>query len=136
MHYVRKYRTGRLHRNERTEVTVGSNGYVWAYAPAHPLASRSGAVYEHRAVLLNAIGLGSHTCHWCRSEVEWRAVGKRKLVVDHLDGDKLNNNINNLAASCHRCNTARGAFQKWAKEHSDDPFIAALIPAALRCEAA
>lgn len=130
MHYTRKYRTGRLHRKERTKITVSSNGYVWAYAPAHPLAGKSGVVYEHRAVLYNAIGPGSHSCHWCGGSIEWRVTGDRKLVADHLDGDKLNNKIANLVASCHRCNATRGLFQKWAAEHRDDPFLADLAHAA------
>jgi hypothetical protein len=59
------------------------------------------------------------------------AKGSRKLVVDHLDGIKTNNDLSNLVPSCHRCNSTRGLFQRWVMEHKDDPFLADLFRVAL-----
>lgn len=84
-------------------------------------------MYVHRIVLYEKIGPGTHDCHWCRKEVEWSVTGSRKLVVDHLDGVKTNNDPSNLVAACHRCNSIRGLFQNWVETHRDDPFLAALF---------
>lgn len=78
----------------------------------HPLAMKWGYVLEHRFVLYESIGPGSHPCHWCKATVSWGAPGtgnrsKGVLVVDHMDGDKLNNDIGNLVPSCNGCNISR-----------------------------
>ena len=80
--------------------------------PGHPLGDHQGHVYVHRLVLFEKVGPGSHLCRWCRRSVEWRArtFGKPMdsvLVVDHLDGDRLNNDPSNLAVSCQSCNARR-----------------------------
>lgn len=93
----------------------------------HPLASQNTYLYEHRKVLYDRIGAGPHCCHWCGCEVVWRARGKKKLVADHLDNDKLNNHPDNLVPSCHACNGTRGMFMAWVIKHRDDPFLRALF---------
>jgi len=76
-------------------------------APGHPLAFNSPYIPEHRAILYERIGPGTHHCHHCRQPVTWRpggGTGKGVLVVDHLDRDPMNNSDENLAPSCTRCN--------------------------------
>jgi hypothetical protein len=68
----------------------------------HPLADRHGQVAEHRKVLYDAIGPGPHPCHWCGTGRDWG--GLNGINVDHLDNDKLNNDVINLAVSCCGCN--------------------------------
>lgn len=141
-HYYRQYRTGALDLKGRvpksgmmasigsakpSAITITSHGYAWTYAPAHPVAGSSGALYVHRAVLYDAVGPGSHPCYWCNDSVTWGAKGKDKLVVDHLDGDKLNNCPTNLKVACHKCNSSRGLFQAWVMKHKGDPFLAVLF---------
>lgn len=123
MHYGRRRRNGNFNAPVWGKWSVTGHGYVMRYDPPHPAASRGGYVYQHRAVLLDAIGPGEHPCHWCGSTIEWGAKGKRKLVVDHLDGNKQHNARSNLVASCHRCNASRGLFQWWVMQHRDDPFL-------------
>lgn len=108
--------------------SLGTNGYVRLTLPNHPLAVRS-YVYEHRAVLYDAIGPGEHPCHWCQRLVSWQRgrMGSGVLVPDHLDGDKANNNRANLVPACHDCNVRRGAFMRWLRDHSDDPTLWALL---------
>lgn len=85
------------------------NGYVFlTMCYDHPLASGEGIVAEHRAVLYDAIGPGPHECHWnsvarC-GQVELHWQGEGNINVDHLDGDKQNNSVENLVPSCQHCN--------------------------------
>lgn len=128
-HYARYRRTGKYDAPVFGAWAETQHGYVARLDRDHPAAAPSGYVYQHRAVLFDAIGAGSHKCHWCGREVAWRAEGSRKLVVDHLDGDKKRNEPGNLVPSCHRCNSTRGLFQRWVTEHRDDPFLWALYEA-------
>ena len=34
--------------------------------------------------------------------------------VNHIDGDKLNNELENLVPACNVCNTSRAWFMSWA----------------------
>jgi len=84
--------------------------YRRIHAAGHPLARAQGLVYEHRVVLFDAIGPGQHPCHWCGRSVSWTAKQPgRRLNVDHLDHDGLNNAPENLVPACLRCNTTRKA---------------------------
>lgn len=79
----------------------------------HPLSQgvsecgRYGKVYEHRLVLFDKIGNGTHKCHWCKKVITWDGSVGGRIVADHLDGDKWNNTASNLVESCWRCNFAR-----------------------------
>src|SRR3954470_12381785 len=66
-------------------------------------------VYEHKYLLYMKLGPGSHPCHWCGKDLQWRrGTADGTLLVDHLDGDHTNNVLSNLAPSCNGCNTIRG----------------------------
>ena len=80
----------------------------------HPLAQADGQVYEHRVVLYDEIGPGTHACHWCEKRISWSAPRKTCITADHLDGDKWNNAKDNLVASCWDCNWHR---EQRAKTH-------------------
>lgn len=86
------------------------SGYAKVYEKGHPLAiTPNGHLFEHRVVLFAKIGPGSHACHWCSTEVHWAPIAdERRLVVDHVDGDKGNNDPANLVPSCQGCNVRRG----------------------------
>lgn len=57
------------------------NGYVLAKAPYHPYANKRGYVPLHRLVMENYLG---------------RYLTPRKELVHHIDGDRSNNDIQNL----------------------------------------
>jgi len=78
--------------------------------PRHPLARASGHVLEHRMVLFDSIGSGTHACHWCAMVTTWSNSWPKSadaLVVDHLDRDRTNNVPGNLVPSCQPCNAKR-----------------------------
>lgn len=84
--------------------------YKFVWKPDHPLAHRRGIVREHRVVLYDKIGDGTHQCHWCKKEVVWHTLTNilpDSLLADHLDGDINNNSPENLVPSCNKCNSKR-----------------------------
>jgi len=85
---------------------VRTSGYrMLTQQEGHPLASKSGCVYEHRKVLYERIGPGPHPCHWCSRLLEWGGV--KGIISDHLNDDKLDNRSENLVPACNRCNVRR-----------------------------
>ena len=56
------------------------NGYIAIFQPDHPNCNKRGYVYEHRLVMEKHLG----------------RYLKKKEVVHHIDGNKKNNDINNL----------------------------------------
>lgn len=91
-----------------------SHGYIIIGIPGHPLAQHDGGVYQHRKVLWDAIGSGQHKCQWCHKTVEWMT----SLEVDHIDGVKTNNAIENLVPACHGCNTRRAMHNIYHQGHN------------------
>lgn len=59
---------------------VKTNGYYALYIPGHPNAFGRGYVYEHRYVVEQKIG----------------RYLKRSEIIHHIDGDRLNNDVDNL----------------------------------------
>lgn len=88
-------------------------------SPNHPLASVKGTIPTSRRMLYDHLGEGEHPCHWCGFSLKWRLNQKggstknRDLLVDHLDGDQLNDDPDNLVATCQSCNTVRALAQGW-----------------------
>ncbi len=130
MHYCRQWRTGSYEAREKAPYRKRAHGYLSRVDRAHPMSGVNGMLYQHRQVLYDAIGDGLHNCYWCKTEIQWKAKCARKLVVDHLDGDKANNELSNLKPSCNKCNASRGLFQHWVMRHKDDPFLAKLFATA------
>jgi hypothetical protein len=126
-HYFRGRRTGTTADRERRGPQLTSHGYLARQMKGHGAASKKGLLYEHRRVFFEHHGPEGHSCKWCGISLVWGAKGKHKLVIDHLNGDKTDNEINNLAASCFRCNSARGLFMSWVARHQDDPILAKMF---------
>ncbi len=91
-----------------TARSLMQHGYVIVYKHGHPLADKKGRVYEHRAVLYAVIGPEDHPCHWCGETLSWFAEErKRRIVVDHLNHERSDNDPANVVPSCGPCNTSR-----------------------------
>jgi hypothetical protein len=105
MHYMRVRRNGSTDAHKPSQYLMHSHGYVLVYAPQHPLTVRhSGSYeYEHRVVFYDAHGEGPFECHWCGTGISWES-----MHVDHLNGVRDHNRIDNLVASCPKCNQWRG----------------------------
>ena len=104
--YMRLRRKGTIDYKQLSYRLNHSSGYVLVREPSHPLATKDGLVYEHRFVFYNKRGEGPFKCHWCGREITWDCMD-----IDHLDDDRSNNDINNLVASCHKCNAKRGTWK-------------------------
>lgn len=123
MHYGRIRRNGKLTPLDRTRYKK-DRGYIVIKVSDHPLAAKSGWVYEHRAVVYDLLGPGAHPCFWCREEMEWG----RTLHIDHLDHVRDNNDPANLVISCRSCNTARkegDTSGRWAELMAQRQVLAA-----------
>jgi hypothetical protein len=101
---------GDVPRRVYAGVSMHTEGYRLVSRPGHPLAQADRYVPEHRLVLWESLAGADAPCHWCAEPVSWALKWPRDrwaLVVDHLDGDKLNNDIGNLVPSCNPCNSTR-----------------------------
>ena len=108
MHYHRWYRHGSVDRVATRIRTGADRRYRTVPAKGHPLAHANGRAYEHRVVLYDLIGPGTHECFWCGVMVEWGPKGSPdELQPDHLNNDGGDNRPENLVPSCRRCNTTR-----------------------------
>lgn len=107
-HYMRLRRNGHLltvlEETPPPATIEHSHGYLLEYAPSHPLKKAGGnRVYQHRKVFYDTHGDGPFDCHWCGIQVTWQ-----DMHVDHLNAVRDDNRIDNLVASCAKCNQARG----------------------------
>lgn len=99
---------------------LNAKGYEIEHNPSHPLATgRNVAV--HRRVLYDALGPSSLACHWCGRSLSWTLPTHHpdRVEVDHLDGNKRNNDVTNLVPVDRECNVRR---QNAGQPLNWDPF--------------
>lgn len=104
-HYMRLRRKGSTEDLKQKERTIHSQGYVMIANKEHPLASGKPVgtrLYEHRVVFFDTYGGGDHSCHWCGIQINFS-----EMHVDHVNAKKDDNRIENLVASCPKCNMGR-----------------------------
>lgn len=104
-HYFRLMRNGTTNTiRARKYRARNAAGYQLVFEPKHPLANKSGYVYEHRFVYFNEVCSSPNKCEICNTEISWDT-----LHIDHKDNDVTNNKPVNLRATCRPCNTFRGS---------------------------
>lgn len=116
LHYRRMQRTGTT--DDPPPPILDPKRYRQRKYPGHPLAHSDERAYVHRVVLYDAIGPGSHPCHWCGKFVRWERSARKDagaLVVDHLDHNRHNNAVGNLVPACNTCNVKRTRRQSMSR---------------------
>lgn len=120
-HYTWCGRYSIVNRRDDYQVRYAPDWY-WADFPEYLLTrhlhkdgTKAGSTYalEHRLVAWEKYGSGPQRCVWCDCALHWAFrdpdpdCRPTTVQVDHLDGDRFNNDPDNLVVSCSRCNTAR-----------------------------
>ena len=107
-------------RQPRGTGEVTWNGYLRVVRRGHPLADRRGRVLYHRALLWDTLGPGPHPCIYCGAPVRFDQTDQDApdyATCEHRDGNRLNNDPNNLAPCCWPCNRERqgspGEHRRW-----------------------
>jgi hypothetical protein len=83
------------------------------------------SISVHRIILMQKIGTGPQSCHWCGKPVEWKPVKKGKggwdgvLIVDHVNNISSDNSPDNLVPACFRCNV----FRQIDEDMKKSPYI-------------
>lgn len=70
--------------------------------PNHPLADRTGSVWEHRKIVYDRLGDTLPPCELCDKPLTWETAH-----IDHIDEDPSNNDPKNLRPLCRGCNVSR-----------------------------
>lgn len=100
-------------------------------ARAHPSAAVNGSVWVHVFVAYNVYGPGPHRCVWCGAAIDWKFRNPKrvgKIVVDHLDFDKHNNDRSNRLPPIRGIgsNARRGVFSHCRRRLVAD--VSGLLP--------
>lgn len=104
--YFRIRRNGTVRLKPRKGFSVRPAGYVTLFDRSHPIATKSGMLYEHRKVVYDVVGDLPKACFWCSKSLG----GWNEVVIDHLNEHKGDNRLENLKIVCNDCNRARGAM--------------------------
>jgi hypothetical protein len=102
--------------------TIRENGeyLVIRNAQGHPIATHDGSIPYHRFVLYEKLqSPWGAVCRWCEYPLLWKTRLSYSVAhvvcADHLDGNKANNDPDNLVASCDWCNKNRN----WAENYPE-----------------
>lgn len=102
-HYFRRRRNGHFDIIKvRKPFIQNDAGYRSIWEPTHPLAGKTGYVFEHRKIIFDKHGLTLPDCEICGKPTSWETCH-----IDHKDENPSNNAPDNLRPLCPGCNTWR-----------------------------
>jgi len=89
---------------------------TWYYkvrSTGHPLCKTTPKgktdlwVMQHRLVMYKKVGSGRQRCWTCGKSLTWKSKNsEKKVIVNHLNENGLDNRLSNLRISCNQCNHA------------------------------
>jgi hypothetical protein len=99
-------------------IPVIRNGYEYTYGGYEWVAT-------HREVYFNSDRgrWADQSCYWCSKPLHRYGSAPNPVEIDHLDNNPLNNDEENLIASCRDCNLFRGKLDKWVSRMPPARFL-------------
>src|SRR5438045_3814944 len=88
--------------------TVIRNGYEYTWDGLEYVAARREAYFNS-----DRGKAAQQKCYWCAKALSSYGSKATAVVIDHIDNDRLNNDPENLGASCRDCNLLRGKLDTW-----------------------
>lgn len=100
----------------KSDKKVNTYGYILVRTPDHPFANCDGFVLEHRLVAEQYLLTPENSI-----DINGKPYLKQGFVVHHIDGNRTNNNVDNLKVMTLQDHTSMHASLRNSKSASENP---------------